>query len=186
VERVGGRGLIPVEVRVIAATNKELKREVEEGRFREDLYFRLGVVTVTLPPLRDRGEDIVLLAKTFLRNYAAQYKKPIKDFRSDALVSITSYEWPGNVREVENRVKRAVIMSEGKLIVPSDLEFPPPGEDSSRMEPLRQIRGKIESEHIRRALIQRNWNISQVATELGVSRPTLHDMMKKYRITKDT
>jgi two-component system NtrC family response regulator len=185
VERVGGRGLIPVEVRVIAATNKELKREVEEGRFREDLYFRLGVVTVTLPPLRDRGEDIVLLAKTFLRKYAAQYRKPIKDFRLDALASITSYEWPGNVREVENRVKRAVIMSEGRLIVPSDLEFPPPGEDSSRMEPLRQIRGKIESEHIRRALLRRNWNISQVATELGVSRPTLHDLMKKYRIEKD-
>jgi len=185
VERVGGRGLIPVEVRVIAATNKELKREVAEGRFREDLYFRLGVVTVTLPPLRDRGEDIVLLAKTFLRTYAAQYRKPIKDFRSDALASITSYEWPGNVREVENRVKRAVIMSEGRLIVPADLEFPPPGEDSSRTEPLRQIRGKIESEHIRRALIRRNWNISQVAIELGVSRPTLHDLMKKYRIEKD-
>jgi two-component system NtrC family response regulator len=185
VERVGGRELIPVEVRILAATNKELKREVEEGRFREDLYFRLGVVTVAIPPLRDRGEDIVLLAKTFLRTYAAQYRKPTKDFRSDALSAITSYEWPGNVRELENRVKRAVIMSEGRLIVPAELELTPPGEDSSRLEPLKQVRGKIESEHIRRALLRRNWNISQVAIELGVSRPTLHDLMKKYRIEKD-
>ena len=185
VERVGGRELIPVEVRVIAATNKELKREVEEGRFREDLYFRLGVVTVIVPPLRDRGEDIVLLAKTFLRTYAAQYQKPIKDFRSDALNAITSHEWPGNVRELENRVKRAVIMSEGRLIIPAELELSLPGEDSSRMEPLKQVRGKIESDHIRKALIRRNWNISQVALELGVSRPTLHDLMKKYRIEKD-
>jgi two-component system NtrC family response regulator len=127
----------------------------------------------------------VLLAKVILRTYAAQYRKPIKDFRSDALDAITSHDWPGNVRELENRVKRAVIVSEGRLVVPADLELTPPGEDSSRMEPLRQIRGKSESEHIRRALIRRNWNISQVAIELGVSRPTLHDLMKKYRIEKD-
>lgn len=183
-ERVGGRETIPVDVRVIAATNKDLKEEIGGGRFREDLYYRLGVVTITVPPLRDRAEDAVLLAKAFLREFSARYRKAIKGFRADALDAIASHDWPGNVRELENRVKRAVVMCEEKFVVPEDLELQPAG-ISSGLESLKEVRKKIESEHIRKALVISNWNISQAAAELGVSRPTLHDLIKKHRIERD-
>lgn len=184
IERVGGRETIRVDARILAATNRDLKEEIGEGRFREDLYYRLGVVTITVPPLRERGEDLALLAKTFLRAFGAAYKKNIKGFGADALVAIASYEWPGNVRELENRVKRAVVMCEGRLVGSGDLELQSAGTPAG-MEPLKDLRGRIEREHIRSALISRNWNISQVAAELGVSRPTLHDLIKKYRIDRN-
>ncbi len=184
IERVGGREPIRVDARVLAATNRELKQEVEQGRFREDLYYRLGVVTITVPPLRERDEDAVLLAKSFLRESSARYGKSIKGFRADALEAIACYDWPGNVRELENRVKRAVVMCEGRLILPGDLELPATGVPAG-LESLREVRTRTEREHIQKALASRNWNISQAAADLGVSRPTLHELIKKYRLAKN-
>jgi two-component system NtrC family response regulator len=184
VERVGGRETIHVDVRVVAATNKDLKEEIGHNRFREDLYYRLGVVTITIPPLREREEDVVLLAKAFLRTFSSNYQKAIKGFRADALEAIETNDWPGNVRELENRVKRAVVMCEGKYVVPEDLELQAAGGSGTR-ESLREIREKIEREHIQKALERNNWNISRAASELAVSRPTLHDLIRKHRISKE-
>jgi two-component system NtrC family response regulator len=183
VERVGGRETIPVDVRVIAATNKDLKEEIGENRFREDLYYRLGVVTITMPPLRDRAGDTVLLAKAFLQTFSVNYRKAVKGFRADALDAIASYDWPGNVRELENRVKRAVVMCEGKFVVPGDLELDAYRE-SSVPKSLRQIREETEKYHVKKALEKHDGNISSAARELGVSRPTFHDLMKKYRLSR--
>jgi two-component system NtrC family response regulator len=172
-------------VRVIAATNKDLKEEIrEEDRFREDLYYRLGVVTITMPPLRERAADSVLLANAFLRAFTANYRKAIKGFRADAQDAIASYDWPGNVRELENRVKRAVVMCEGKYVVPSDLELDAT-RDSAASKSLRQIREETEKYHVKKALEMNDGNISRAARELGVSRPTFHDLMRKYHLSRE-
>lgn len=184
IERVGGRETIPVDVRVVAATNKDLKEEIAEDRFREDLFYRLGVVTIRMPPLREREGDAVLLAKTFLQTYSLSYRKAIKGFRPDALDAITAYDWPGNVRELENRVKRAVVMCEGKIVVPSDLELDA-SSDSAVPKSLRQIREEAEKHHVKKALDKHDGNISRAARELGVSRPTFHDLMRKYRLSRE-
>jgi two-component system NtrC family response regulator len=184
VERVGGREPIPVNVRVIAATNKDLQEEIRGGKFREDLYYRMGIVTITMPPLRDRGKDVILLAKIFLKTFSENYRKPIKGFRPDALVAIESYHWPGNVRELENRVKRAVVMCEGKFVDPGDLELDDIG-DSEVAKSLRQIREETEKYHVEKALEKHDGNISRAARELGVSRPTFHDLMRKYHLSRE-
>jgi len=183
VERVGGRGPVPVTARVIAATNRELKREIAEGRFREDLYYRLGVVNMVAPPLRDRGEDIVVLANYFLKLFAGQYRKAVHGFRSDAMVAIRSYSWPGNVRELENKVKRAVIMSEKKSLTPVDLDLAPTG-DEGMTDSLKEVRSAAEREHVTKVLAKCDWNITKAAKEMGISRPTLHELLKKYRISR--
>ena len=182
IERVGGRETIQVDVRVIAATNRDLKQEITEKRFREDLYYRLGVVTLVVPPLRERIEDAVLLAKVFLQTFSLQYQKEITGFSGEALVAIKSYPWPGNVRELENRVKRAVIMSEGRLLTTSDLELPV---EATVSKSLREVRDQLEKEQIQKALIKHNWNISKAASELDISRPTLHVLIKKYQMAKN-
>jgi two-component system NtrC family response regulator len=184
VERVGGRETIPVDVRVIAATNKDLKEEIGENRFREDLYYRLGVVTITIPPLHERTGDAVLLAKSFLQAFSANYRKAIKGFRADALDAIASYDWPGNVRELENRVKRAVVMCEGKFVVPGDLELDA-SRDSAVPKSLRKIREETEKHYVKKALEKHDGNISRAARELGVSRPTFHDLMRKYHLSRE-
>jgi two-component system NtrC family response regulator len=183
VERVGGRETIPVDVRVIAATNKDLKEEIGENRFREDLYYRLGVVTITVPPLRERAGDAVLLAKAFLEAFSTNYRKAIKGFRDDALDAITTYDWPGNVRELENRVKRAVVMCEGNFVVSGDLELDA-SRDSAVPKSLRQIREETEKYHVKKTLEKHDGNISRAARELGVSRPTLHDLISKYHLSR--
>ena len=183
VERVGGRGPISVTARVIAATNRELKREIAEGRFREDLYYRLGVVNLTAPPLRDRGEDIVELANYFLKKFSTQYHKSIRGFGTDALAAMQSHPWPGNVRELENKVKRAVIMSEKKSLTPMDLDLSPPAEEN-HVNSLKDVRSAAEREHIVKVLGKWDWNITKAAQEMGISRPTLHDLLKKYRISR--
>jgi two-component system, NtrC family, response regulator len=183
VERVGGRAPIPVTARVIAATNRELKREIEEGRFREDLYYRLGVVNMVAPPLRERGEDIVVLANNFLKKFAGQYRKAVHGFRSDAMIAIRSYAWPGNVRELENKVKRAVIMSEKRSLTPKDLDLSPP-EEQVHNHTLKDVRSAAEREHILKVLGKWDWNITKAAKEMEISRPTLHDLIKKYMISK--
>ena len=188
IERVGGRELIDVDARVIAATNRDLKEAMKEGTFREDLYFRLGVITISLPPLREREGDITLLAKAFLDRYADENGKKIKGFSDQALDTIINYNWPGNVRELENRVKRAVIMAEGVKITPADLdmaEFAPPPEQKYENMGLKEAREKIEKELITKALARNRGNLSKTSADLGISRPTLYDMMAKLGLLKD-
>jgi two-component system NtrC family response regulator len=184
IERVGGRVEIPVDARIIAATHVDLKKAMSEGRFREDLYYRLGVVTLSLPPLRERTTDLSLLAETFLQQYAAEYRKKVKGFHPRVQQALLSYAWPGNVRELENRIKRAVIMSEGVRITPEDLEFK--GEEMVAANPLslKDAREKVEKEFVQKAMLRHQGNLSRVAAELGVSRPTLYDLMEKFDLGK--
>ena len=181
--RVGGREEIPVNARVIAATNRDLGQAIQAGAFREDLFYRLQVVTIVVPPLRERGEDIVLLAQAMLRQYASELKKKIAGFTPQAIKSIEGHDWPGNVRELENRIKRAVVMAEGNRIAPEDLEISTVGIKAGGQS-LRDARESIEKEFIQRTLAKHRGNISKAATELGISRPTLHGLLTKYSIER--
>jgi two-component system, NtrC family, response regulator len=181
-ERLGGREEIPVDVRVLAATNANLKEAMRDGRFREDLYYRLGVVNIALPPLRERGEDVIVLATAFLERYAAEAGRRISGFNPHALAALQAHAWPGNVRELENRVKRAVVMAEGARVTPADLELDEPLRAESR--PLRDVRAELERETIQRALTRNKGNVSRTAAELGVSRPTLYGLMEKLGIAR--
>ncbi len=181
IERVGGRREIPVDVRVVCATHQDLKALIREGRFREDLFYRVNETSILVPPLRERGGDSVVIARSLLRRFAEQYKRPIRDFTATALRLIEQYPWPGNVRELENRVKRAVIMADGTEIGPADLEL----EDTEvPAEPfnLREVRELAERRAIARALIFTDNNVSRTAELLGVTRPTLYNLMKKHDI----
>jgi two-component system NtrC family response regulator len=182
IERIGGREQIKVDARVIAATNRDLKQAMKEGTFREDLYFRLGVITIPLPPLREREGDTVLLANAFLRRYAAENKKKLTGFTSQAVSALQEYPWPGNVRELENRLKRAVIMAEGTKITPVDLELEAPPEDKREGVSLKEAREALEKEIVTRALTRNSDNVTRAAGELGVSRPTLYELMEKLGI----
>ena len=184
VERVGGREQIEVDTRVIAATNRDLKEEMKNGNFREDLYYRLGVVTISIPPLRERGGDVLLMAKAFMERYAEENRKKIKGFTPEAITSIEQYEWPGNVRELENRIKRAVIMTEGRKLTPADLEMAPSGTGYEGMS-LKDAREAMEKELVIKALLRNGDNLSKTAVELGISRPTLYDLMEKFGLPKE-
>lgn len=184
VERVGGREQIEVDARVIAATNRDLKEAMKDGNFREDLYFRLGVIMIALPPLREREGDVILIAKAFLERYADENRKKIKGFTNDAIDAIEQYAWPGNVRELENRIKRAVIMTEGKKITPADLEMEGPQQKYESMG-LKEARETLEKELLIKAMARNSGNLSKAAIELGVSRPTLYDLMEKHGIPKE-
>jgi two-component system NtrC family response regulator len=183
IERVGGRELIALDVRVIAATNRDLKRDVADKRFRDDLYFRLGVVTITLPPLRERADDVMLLARAFLQRFGHDYEKDLRGFSADAADAIQRSPWPGNVRELEHRVKRAVIMAEGSVVTAEDLELEPAG-GANATRPLREVRDEAERRHIQAVLQRCDGNISRAATELAISRPTLHELIKKFGLRK--
>jgi two-component system NtrC family response regulator len=184
VEPVGGASSVRVDVRVLAATNRDVKAELAARRFREDLYYRLGVVTVSLPPLRDREEDLLLLARAFLQRYVAQYGRRIAGFSAEGLAAMRAHTWPGNVRELENRIRGAVILTEGKSITGADLELA--GQvAAARPVLLRDVREQAEQDHVRKALLRCGWNISQAAVELGVSRPTVHDLIKRYRLSRE-
>jgi two-component system NtrC family response regulator len=171
-----------VDARVVAATNRDLKEGMKDGSFREDLYFRLGVIFIPLPPLREREGDIMLLAKEFMNRFAEENKKKLTGFTIGAVEAIEKYEWTGNVRELENRIKRAVIMAEGKKLNPADLEMGVyrPKYDSMS---LREARETLEKELILKALARNKNNITKAAVELGVSRPTLYDLMQKAEIS---
>lgn len=182
-QRVGGRQEIRSDARVIAATNVNLQESVSNGRFREDLYFRLAVIVIEVPPLRDRGEDAVLVAKEFLHRYAVQHGKPRLVFSPDALRAISLHRWPGNIRELQNRVQRAVIMAEGKALTAADLELSRP--ITGPTQTLKEAREDAERELVRDALRRHRGKISSAAMDLGVSRPTLYELMEKLGITKD-
>ncbi len=184
IERVGGRQEIQVDTRVIAATNIDLKKAISDGRFREDLYYRLAVVVINLPPLRDRESDIQLLAQEFLRRQAAKIGREGLVFEAEALRAMGNHSWPGNVRELENRVKRAVIMAEKRRISAKDLELA--GSTAGLHGPsLKDARESIEREMVQRALRKHSGKIAPAASELGVSRPTLYELMEKLGIKRE-
>ncbi len=177
VERIGGRASIPVDVRIICATHHNIQNLITEGLFREDLYFRISEIVIDLPALRDREGDKLLLAQTFLDTISAHNGKTFKGFTDNARAAIDSYSWPGNVREMENKIKRAVVLAEGKKITPDDLGFDE--EEQSVSLDLRKERERVESELIMRALTIHDNNVSHAAAALGISRPSLYSLVKK-------
>jgi two-component system NtrC family response regulator len=185
-QRVGGRQEIQVDTRLVTATNADLKELIGNGKFREDLYFRLAVVTIRLLPLRERGEDIVFLAREFLQRYASQNGPAKMVFAPDALRAMTRYSWPGNVRELQNRVKRGVIMASGSRVSAKDLELDHGKEAAASLATtLRQAREHVEREMVEQALKKNSGKITSAAADLGISRPTLYELMEKLGIAKE-
>lgn len=182
VQRIGGRQAINIDTRVVAATNADLQQAIRNGRFREDLYFRLAVIVIHLPPLRERGDDVTLLATEFLYRYAALIGKKRLAFAPDALHALHRHPWPGNVRELQNRVKRAVIMTEGKRLTVDDLELTE-SSNTSRAT-LKEAREAVEKEVVTRALTRNQGKITSAAADLGISRPTLYELMDKLEISR--
>lgn len=189
IERLGGRKEIPVDVRVICATHQNLEQHIAEGKFREDLYYRVSEMVITIPSLKERDGDAVLLAKAFLRRFASDKGTGLKSFDTDALRAITGYDWPGNVRELESRIKRAVIMAESSQVTAEDLELEASLEDTPGAERrlplnLREVREKAEKDAILQALSHAGDNITEAAELLGVTRPTLYSMLGKYGLKR--
>ncbi len=182
IERIGGREEIPVDVRVVCATHRSLPEMVKDGSFREDLYYRLSEITIDIPPLSDRGSDVVLLAKAFLSRFNREMKRNIKGFSTDAIAAMENYRWPGNVRELENKLKRAVIMADDNQITANDLQLNLTDEEQNMPLNLRQVREKAETQAILRAIAISDNNISRAAELLGLTRPTLYSLMSKYNI----
>ena len=178
-QRVGGRQEIQIDTRIVAATNVDLKQVIAEGKFREDLYFRLAVVVLRMPPLRDREGDVSLLAQDFLRRYTAQNGKKKMAFTPNAMRALSRHDWPGNVRELQNRVKRAVIMAEGKRISVEDLELEDAGHGHAT---LRDAREAVERQLVEGSLRRHRGKITAAADELGISRPTFYELMTKLGI----
>ena len=181
VERVGGREEIPVDVRVVCATNQDLKGAIDEQRFREDLFYRISEITIDIPPLREREGCRLILARTLLESEAERQGRPLKGFSQDAQNAIQNYPWPGNVREMENKIKGAVIMAEGKQVTAADLGLGDVNTDGPDLN-LREVRRTAETRAITRALVYSNGNISKAAKMLGITRPTLYDLLDKYEI----
>jgi two-component system, NtrC family, response regulator len=183
IERVGGRQEIQVDTRVIAATNADLKKGMLDGTFREDLFYRLAVVQLLLPPLRDRGDDIVLLANSFLQQFAAQNNKTGLSFAAEAVRGLSRHSWPGNVRELQNRVRRAVIMGSDKRLTVEDLELTA-SPTSPQGTSLKEARESLEREMVQQSLKKHGGKITSAALELGISRPTLYELMAKLGLQK--
>ncbi len=203
IQRVGGREDIPVDTRIVAATNVDIQESIKRGEFREDLYYRIGVIAIELPPLRERGEDIELLANVFLRRFGQEFGQKVRGFSTSALKWLRSYEWPGNVRELENKIKRAVVMAESPIVEASDLGFVDIQEqelnsaDEVEGAPqqevksvsaefsfsgmtLKKARRQVEGILLQQAMERSQGNIMKAAEDLAVSRPTFYDLLKKH------
>ncbi len=202
IQRVGGREDIAVDTRIVAATNVDIQKSISDGKFREDLYYRIGVITIELPPLRERGEDIELLANIFLRRFGQEFGKKVRGFSTAARTWLKTYDWPGNVRELENKIKRAVVMTEGSIVGACDLGFEECSEalDSDQVSgnshhqdaldiggqfsfvgmTLKEARFQIDSILLQQAIERSEGNILKAAEELAVSRPTFYDLLKKH------
>ncbi len=183
IERVGGREEISVDVRIVCATNQNPIELIRQDLFREDLYYRVSEITIDIPPLRDREEGRLILARNILVKCAIQQGRSLIGLSDDANDAIEAYSWPGNVRELENKIKGAVIMADGKQITAADLGLD--GVDSSEIVSLnlREVRQRAESKAIRTALMKNFGNISRAAEQLGVTRPTLYDLLNKYGLS---
>ena len=180
IERIGSRRSIPVDTRIVCATHQNLEAMIIDGRFREDLFYRLAEIVVKIPGLAERPGDAALLAKAFLTRYAREMNPRVRGFSADALAAIDAWGWPGNVRELENRVKRAVIMADEKLVSARDLDLAEPGEETVNALNLKAAREQSDRKVIRHALARSEGNISNTARMLGISRPTLYDLLKQY------
>jgi two-component system NtrC family response regulator len=190
IQRVGGREELSIDTRTICATNVNIERAITEGRFREDLYYRIGVITIKLPPLRERGDDVVVISEKYLKLYAKENKKKPMRFSTAGAAFLRRHDWPGNVRELRNRVQRAVIMCEGSSIGPLDLgcdsePMPLPEKQRDQLS-LREARERMEREMILAAIERQSGNILKAAEDLGVSRPTLYDLMRKLSLNQGT
>jgi two-component system NtrC family response regulator len=185
-QRVGGREEIAVDARIVAATNTDIDAAISKGEFREDLFYRISVITIKLPPLRERGEDIILLANYFLNRYVAEYSKKIKGFSSAAEAGLREYSWPGNVRELENRIKRGILLAEGPVLEPCDLDFEdrvePEHDFSTQGMTLKEARDRLERDMLVTALKENDGNVARSSEDLGVTRPTFYDLMKKHHL----
>jgi two-component system nitrogen regulation response regulator NtrX len=189
-QRLGGNKTHRIDVRIIAASNKYLPDEIRQGRFRDDLYYRLNVIPLTVPPLRERREDLPLLADYFLERFAREQGQPVKRLTDDAVRALQAYHWPGNVRELKNYIERLVIMVPETVLDPHRL--PPLGDEASvppavsidrhATEPLKQARARFERDHILRALEAHDWNVSHTALSLGIERSHLHRKIKELKI----
>jgi two-component system NtrC family response regulator len=184
IERVGGTQLIELDVRIIAATNQDLEEHAKSGKFREDLFYRLSVLHKELPPLRERGEDIIFLSNYFLDRFGKDNKRKGLKLSSEAIQAIDSYKWPGNVRELENKIKRAVILSQNKNISPQDLNLGSEDEQDKPFATLQEVRERAEMEHLKKALVAADWNISKVSRDLATSRTTLYELIEKHQLKK--
>ena len=180
IERVGGRRAIPVNTRIVCATHQDLETMIQQGAFREDLFYRLAEIVIRIPGLAERHGDPVLLAKAFLKRFAAEMNPAVTGFAPDALAAIDAHDWPGNVRELENRVKRAVIMADVKLVNADDLDLGAARDDGADVLNLKSAREAADRKVIRHALARSEGNISSTAKLLGISRPTLYDLLKQY------
>ncbi len=182
VQRIGGRTSIQVDVRVVSATNQQLQEHVDAGRFRGDLFYRLNPITLRIPPLRDRGADAVLLARYFLAQFNREFGRNVRGFTDDALSALAHHSWPGNIRELENRLKRAVLMSDSRLITAADLELAAAQEDPGWYD-LRAARARAERDVVQRALARSDGRLATAARLLGVSRPTLYSLLEAHGLS---
>ena len=184
-ERVGGQETLHVDARVLAATNVDLKTAIDKNLFREDLYYRLGVLHIHLPPLRDRGEDTLLMAMVFLKQAAVTYRKTIRGYTPQAIDALRAYSWPGNVRELSNRVRRAVVMAEGMEITPHDLDLVVEElQTGDSLDSLRAAHRRIEMELLAKAISLHRGNMTRMARDLEVSRSTLYRKLRAYGLEK--
>lgn len=183
IERIGGRQEISVDVKVISATHQDLKAMVEERSFREDLFYRLSEMTLELPPLREREEDVLLIARALLHKFNDEFNRNINSFSDDAVELLMSYPWPGNVRELQNKLKSAVIMADGKQITADDLMLSSQTDSNPLPINLREVREKAEKRAISKALSVCEGNMSKAAELLGVTRPTLYAHIEKYGLS---
>jgi two-component system NtrC family response regulator len=180
IERIGSRSSIAVDTRIVCATHQDLEAMIADGRFREDLFYRLAEIVVKIPSLAERPGDATLLAKVFLARFAKEMNPQVRGFAANALTAIDAWPWPGNVRELENRVKRAVIMADGKLVTAADLDLAEPDAAIVGALNLKTAREQADRKVIRHALARSEGNISSTAKLLGISRPTLYDLLKHY------
>jgi two-component system NtrC family response regulator len=181
IERIGGRTTIQIDTRVIAATNIDLKAAMDAGKFREDLYYRLAVIVLKLPALRERPSDIPVLARAFVKKFGKEGQKESKRFSPSALLAMEKHPWPGNVRELENRVRRAIIMANDRFLSPEDLEL---GGNEGIPQNLKEAREKVEREMVLQALHRHNGKITNAAKDLDISRPTFYELMEKLGLQK--
>lgn len=182
ITRIGGRQPIKLDIRVIAATNRNLEQEIEEKTFRTDLYYRLNTVQIDLPPLRERGSDVILLANFFLNRFGQESHKKIKGFTKEAIAAMEAYEWPGNIRELEHKIERAVIMTENQYLTPEDLQL---GVDSVKKMKLKEAREQLEIQYLRESLTKHQGNVTYAAEDIGISRVRFHQLLDKYGIDRE-
>jgi two-component system NtrC family response regulator len=183
IERIGGRERIPVDVRVVCATNRDLPSLVQTGAFRQDLFYRISEVTVQIPPLRERPGDSIVIGQSVLERLSREYGRSVRGFTPEALRAIQAFPWPGNIRELENKIKSAIIMTDGKYIGVDELQLTDVSADAPDWLNLREVRRRAESDAIRQALALSHGNLSRAAELLGITRPTLYDLLEKHSIS---